>query len=59
MMGRRQRLKTGMEFDVVHKAPLCVLSKSGVKKSVKSDMNKRFRRERSNDLTTILLNLDM
>ena len=55
MMGRRQKLKTGIEFDVVYKAPLCVLSRSKVKKRVKSEMNRRWRRKTKNEITSSAL----
>lgn len=45
MMGRRQHLRNGDEWDVVHKAPLCVFDKAGVKKKTKRRMNKRMRRD--------------
>ena len=44
MMGRRQKLKGGLEWDVVCKAPLCLFDKPGIKKSLKAAMNRRDRR---------------
>lgn len=44
MMGRRQKLN-GFEWDVVCHAPLCIFDKPGVRKKVKRQMNKRWRRE--------------
>lgn len=45
MMGRRQKLKNGDEYDLIYKAPLCVFGKSGVKKKTKRRLNKRWRKE--------------
>lgn len=45
MMGRRQRLRGGDEWDVVQHAPLCIFDKPGVKKKTKRRMNKRWRKE--------------
>jgi hypothetical protein len=45
MMGRRQKLRNGDEWDVVQHAPLCVFDKPGVRKKTKRRMNKRWRKE--------------
>lgn len=45
MMGRRQRLVNGDEWDCVMKAPLCVYDKPGIRKKTKRRMNKRARLE--------------
>lgn len=47
MMGRRQKLKTSAEVDVVYgwRRYYCYLGKSGVAKAIKRAMNKRERRE--------------
>lgn len=46
MMGRRQKLIDGGEFDVVYsKGIYCYLSRAGVRRKIKRKMNKRERRE--------------
>tara|TARA_Y100000310_G_scaffold241127_1_gene245035 strand:- start:254 stop:481 length:228 start_codon:yes stop_codon:yes gene_type:complete len=47
MMGRKQKLKGGNEFDVVSswRKLFCYLQHAGVTKSIKKKMNKRARQE--------------
>lgn len=47
MMGRRQRIKGGAEYDVLSgwRHVLCWCYRAGAKKSVKRQMNKRWRKE--------------
>ena len=44
--GRKQRLKSGDEWDAIHKVPLCLFYNiTGLKKRVKTILNKRARKE--------------
>jgi len=46
MMGHRDKLKTGDEWDAVTKAPLCVFyNNTGLRKAAKRDINRRARHE--------------
>ena len=47
MMGHRQKLKKGSEWDLLTewKNLLCYMQRPGVKKRIKSDMRRRDRRE--------------
>ena len=45
MMGRRQKLKCGDEWDVVQHAPLAWFNHAGVRKKVKRRLNRRWRKE--------------
>ena len=47
MMGRKQTLKGGEEYDVVSnwRKLYCYLHRAGVAKSIKKKMNKRARRD--------------
>jgi len=47
MMGRKQTLKNGDEYDVVGRwrKLYCYLQRAGVAKSIKKKMNKRFRKD--------------
>lgn len=45
MMGRRQKLKTGKEFDLISKWKHFVYWKPGLRKFIKRRLNKRYRRE--------------
>lgn len=46
MMGRRQQLKSGDEWDAVYaRKKLCVFEKAGVARKTKRRMNKRWRKE--------------
>jgi len=56
MMGRRQILKGGDEYDVVCHAPLCVFDKPGVRKKTKRRMNKRWRKELRVEVSSALRN---
>jgi len=57
MMGRRQKLKGGIEYDVIQKAPLCILQRSKIKKRIKSILNRRDRRKHKNEVTGMTLYL--
>ena len=45
MMGRRQKLKYGDEWDTVQHAPKSVFDHAGARKNVKRRLNRRWRRE--------------
>ena len=54
MMGRKQTLKGGDEYDVVAgmRRWYCYLQRAGVAKSIKKKMNKRSRRDAKRKLFT-------
>ncbi len=54
MMGRKQKLNYGGEFDVVSKWRhiLCYCHRPGVKKTIKQQMNRRDRRVTKRELLT-------
>tara|TARA_B100000749_G_scaffold199392_1_gene155370 strand:- start:461 stop:637 length:177 start_codon:yes stop_codon:yes gene_type:complete len=54
MMGRKQKLKTGDEFDVVGgwRRWYCYLQRAGAVKAIKKQMNKRSRREAKHRMYT-------
>lgn len=54
MMGRKQKLKGGDEYDVVcgWRGWYCYLKRAGVCKAIKRKMNKRARREAKRKLYT-------
>ena len=54
MMGRKQTLKGGDEYDVVSgwRRWYCYLQRAGVAKSIKKKMNKRFRSDAKRQMYT-------
>mgnify|MGYP003680160237 CR=1 FL=1 len=52
MMGRKQKLKGGCEYDVVFRwrGWFCYLERAGVCKSIKKKMNKRARSDAKRNL---------
>ena len=54
MMGRKQTLKGGDEYDVVSRwrKLYCYLQRAGVAKSIKKKMNKRDRKEAKRKMYT-------
>jgi hypothetical protein len=54
MMGRKQKLKGGDEYDVVGgwRKLMCYLQRAGVTKSIKQKMNRRYRHEAKRKLYT-------
>ena len=54
MMGRKQKLKGGDEYDAVSnwRKLMCYMQRSGVTKSIKKKMNKRARQDAKRKLYT-------
>ncbi len=44
MMGHREKLRGGDEWDVVQKVPLCIFDHPRVKHDIKKHMSRRYRR---------------
>ena len=52
--GRKQRLKSGDEYDAIYDYPLCVFANiTGLKKRVKKVLNKRERKEAKRDIKNL------
>lgn len=49
--GRKQKMKSGDEYDAILKAPLCVFkNNTGLRKKAKKALNKRARKEGKEDI---------
>jgi hypothetical protein len=53
MMGRRQKLKNGDEWDMAQHAPLAVFDHAGVRKRIKRRLNRRWRKELKEEIRGI------
>lgn len=52
MMGRRQKVKTGDEYDLLGSRRYCYLQRPGVTHLLKRRLSRRFRREQRAELRT-------